>query len=181
MDNHLTMPITSADHVLGPNNAPLTLVEYGDYECPYCSEAFDVVLALQRSLAGKLRFVYRNFPLVHEHPHAELAAEVAEAVGDLGEFWDMHDLLFENHNALEFDDLLRYVDETGVDRDRVAAIIATGQPRERVHDDVAGAIRSGVSGTPTFFVNGKQYEGSWKLAPFEKYLTMLLLTMSAQS
>ena len=181
MDNHLVMPITNADHALGPSNAPLTLVEYGDYECPYCSEAFDVVLALQRSFAGKLRFVYRNFPLVNQHPHAELAAEVAEAVGELGEFWEMHDLLFENHDALEIDDLLRYVDETGVDQDRVAAIIASGQPRERVHSDVAGGLRSGVAGTPTFFVNGKLYEGSWELAPFEKYLKTLLHTTSAQS
>jgi len=178
MGDRLMIPITDEDHALGPSSAPLTLVEYGDYECPYCSDAFETVLALQRSLAGKLRFVYRNFPLVDVHPHAELAAEMAEAVGFLGEFWDMHDLLFENHDSLEFDDLLRYVDETGVDRDRVTTIMATGQPRQRVHDDVLGAIRSGVAGTPTFFVNGEQYEGPWALAPFEEYLKTLLHTMS---
>src|SRR5438270_13405551 len=104
----LTMPVTERDHIQGNPNAPLTLLEYGDYECPYCGAAYPIVKEVQRRLGDRLRFVFRNFPLTNAHPHAEHAAETAEAAGAQGKFWEMHDTLYEHHAALDDADLDRY-------------------------------------------------------------------------
>ena len=157
----LVTPVGPADHTSGPDDAPVTLVEYGDYECPYCGMAYPIVKALQRRMGKRLRFVYRNFPLKESHPHAQHAAEAAEGAGAQGRFWPMHDVLFERQEALADDDLLRYAAELKLDVARLAAELEGGAHTRRVRDDFRGGVRSGVNGTPTFFVNGHRYDGPW--------------------
>ena len=149
------------DHVQGVADAPVTLVEYGDYECPYCGMAYPIVKSLQRALGNRLRFVFRNFPLKDSHPHAEHAAEAAEAAAAQGRFWEMHDTLFENQQRLRDDDLVAYSNTLGLDAARVAKELAEGTWTKRVGDDFRSGVRSGVNGTPTFFINGERYDGSW--------------------
>jgi protein-disulfide isomerase len=173
---HLAVPVGAEDHVSGPEDASITLVEYGDYECPYCGQAYPIVKELQRLLADDLRFVFRNMPLANVHPHAQAAAEVAEAAGLQGKFWPMHDLLFENQRHLEEDSLLRYAASAGADTGELAEALAAGTTRQRVEADLEGALRSGVNGTPTFFVNGERYDGSWAFEPLRDYLKGLLET-----
>lgn len=160
----LTPPAGREDHAQGPEHARVTLVEYGDYECGHCGRAHPVVQQIQRQLGDSLRFVFRNFPLKQAHPHAEHAAEAAEAVaarGGAAMFWDMHDLLFENQESLEDAALLTYAESLGVDETAVAEDLAAGAMADRVHKDFRSGIRSGVNGTPTFFVNGQRYDGDW--------------------
>ena len=159
MTARLTPPVSARDHAQGPADAPVTLVEYGDYECPHCGRAYPMVKAVQRSLGNDLRFVFRNFPLTGSHEHAEHAAEMAEAAGDRGKFWEMHDLLFEHQDALEDENLVAYAATLGIDPRWAAAALAQGLFRERVHEDVASGGRSGVNGTPTFYINGARYDG----------------------
>jgi protein-disulfide isomerase len=160
--------------VAGPEDAAITLVEYGDYECPYCGEAYPIVEEIRRTFGDSLRFVFRNLPLAEVHPHAEHAAEMAEAVALQGEFWAMHDLLYEHQRALGDDALVGYAKEAGADIDKVHADLAEGTPRRRVESDFEGAIRSGANGTPTFFVNGARYDGMWTYKPFSEYLKSAL-------
>ena len=159
MTARLTPPVSARDHAQGPADAPVTLVEYGDYECPHCGRAYPMVKAVQRSLGNDLRFVFRNFPLTGSHEHAEHAAEMAEAAGDRGKFWEMHDLLFEHQDALEDENLVAYAATLGIDPRWAAAALEQGLFRERVHEDVASGGRSGVNGTPTFYINGARYDG----------------------
>ena len=157
----LTPPVTERDHAEGPENAPVTLVEYGDYECPYCGMAYPIVKAAQQALGSQLRFVFRNFPLAKAHPHALHAAEAAEAAAVQGKFWEMHDTIFEHQNALQDTYLVRYAETLGLDAARVARELEAGTYAGRVRDDFRSGVRSGVNGTPTFFVNGQRYEGTW--------------------
>jgi protein-disulfide isomerase len=157
----LTPPVGADDHVAGAQDAPITLVEYGDYECPYCGMAYPIVKAVQRELGGRLRFVFRNFPLAETHPHARDAAQVAEAAAAQGKFWEMHDTIFENQQALEDEDLIGYAKSLGLDAERVARELEAGTYAKRVRDDFRSGVRSGVNGTPTFFINGQRYDGSW--------------------
>ena len=157
----LTPAVSDDDHVAGPSDAAVTLVEYGDYECPYCGMAYPIVKSLQRHLGATLRFVFRNFPLQESHAHAEHAAEAAESAGAQGKFWAMHDALYENQDALDDDDLVAYADEIGVDGERVARDLESGTWARRVRDDFRSGVRSGVNGTPTFFINGERYDGEW--------------------
>lgn len=161
MSTHLTPPVGPDDHVLGPDDAPITLVEYGDYECPYCARAQPIIEDIRRQLGDRLRFVFRNFPLTQAHPYAEHAAEMAEAAGAQGKFWPMHDLLYEHQDALDDADLLRYAARLGMDTDAAAEALASGEFAERVREDFMSGVRSGVNGTPTFFINGVRHEGSW--------------------
>jgi protein-disulfide isomerase len=170
----LAIPVSADDHALGPQSASITLVEYGDYECSYCGAAYPIVAALQRTFGDELRFVFRNMPLTNVHPHAEAAAEAAEAVGLQGHFWEMHDLLFEHQNALDPSALLSYASASGADSTEFEVALERRVTRERVQHDVEGGLRSGVNGTPTFFVNEARYDGSWELAPFERYLASLV-------
>jgi protein-disulfide isomerase len=167
----LSIPVGPDDHASGPEDAKLTLVEYGDYQCPYCGQAYPIVERLRAQFADSMRFVFRNLPLADVHPHAEAAAETAEAVGLQGKFWEIHDTLFENQRDLSDKSLRRYVEAVGADADEAAEVIAGGGPRERVEADFEGAIRSGANGTPTFFVNGVRYDGSWQYEPFAEFLT----------
>jgi protein-disulfide isomerase len=160
----LKPPVGPHDHVQGPAEAPVTLVEYGDYECPYCGEAYPVVKALQKRLGDQMRFVFRNFPLAQAHPHAEHAAEAAEAAGAQGKFWEMHDLLYENQDALEDEDLVRYARALHLDVPRFVKEMESGAYLERVREDFRSGVRSGVNGTPTFFINGARHDGPFDLA-----------------
>jgi protein-disulfide isomerase len=170
----LSIPVSPDDHSSGPLDAKLTVVEYGDYQCPYCGQAYPIVEKLRTVFADSMRFIFRNLPLADVHPNAEAAAEVAEAVGLQGRFWEIHEHLYENQNDLSATALLRYVEEVGADVKLATKVIADGVPRQRVESDFEGAIRSGANGTPTFFINGERYDGSWLYQPFANYLTLLL-------
>src|SRR3981189_1404012 len=146
------------DHILGPSDAPVTLVEYGDFECPFCARSYPAVQQIRRELGDRLRFAYRHFPRP-EHPHARHAAEAAEAAAAQGHFWDMHDMLFEHQRALEDKDLVGYAALIGLDVDRFEHDLTTHVYLERVHADLQSAARNGVHGTPTFFINGVKHEG----------------------
>jgi protein-disulfide isomerase len=156
----LGLPVAQRDHIQGRADAPIALVEYGDYECPYCGEAYPIIKAIQEGLGDRLCFAFRNFPLVNSHPHAQHAAEAAEAAGAQGKFWAMHDLLFENQGALEDDDLAQYGATLGLDARRLIAEVLAGAHSARVREDFRSGARGGVNGTPTFFVNGVRYDGT---------------------
>lgn len=158
---HLTMPVAARDHIQGAATATITLVEYGDYECPHCGRAYPIVKSVQKRLGAKLRFVFRNFPLNNMHPHAEAAAEIAEAASSEGQFWEMHDMLFENQGALELDDLVVYATNLGLDVKRVVSELERREHLPRVKEDFNSGVRSGVNGTPTFFINGARFDGAW--------------------
>lgn len=157
----LVVPVEADDHVAGPARAGVTLVEYGDYECPHCGAAHGVVDALQRHFRKTLRFVYRHFPLAEIHPHARHAAEAAEAAGAQGQFWAMHDLLFTHQQALSDADLARYAATAGAEPAAVRQALVEHTYAERVAADFRGGILSGVNGTPTFFINGLRYDGGY--------------------
>jgi protein-disulfide isomerase len=160
----LHTPVGAGDHAFGPAGAPVVLVEYGDYECPHCGRAHAVIQSILPALANDVRFVFRNFPLAEAHPRAEPAAEAAESVaahGGKDAFWPMHDQLFENQDALEREDLLAYAKAAGVDPALVASDLAAGAMSPRVRADFKSGVRSGVNGTPTFFVNGRRFDGDW--------------------
>jgi protein-disulfide isomerase len=159
----LTLPVGPRDHAQGPESAPLTLVEYGDYECPYCGRAYPIVQTVQKRLGPKLRFVFRNFPLTEIHPHAEQAALAAEAAGELGKFWEMHDALFDNQRSLEPNHLMSYAEAIGLDAREFSKELKSLALAERVREDFMSGVRSGVNGTPTFFIGGQRYDGSWNL------------------
>ena len=160
-ESQLTPPVGQEDHATGPADAPVTLVEYGDYQCPYCGRAYPIVKRAQRALGNELRFVFRNFPLAEAHPHARLAAQAAEAAGAQGKFWEMHDTLFENQDALEAEDIMGYAESLGLDTARFARDLEAETFAKRVRDDFRSGVKSGVNGTPTFFMNGARYDGSW--------------------
>src|SRR5580658_2178563 len=155
----LALPIAGRDHIQGPIEAPIALLEYGDYECPYCGAAYPVIKAAQKRLGDRLCFVFRNFPLVNSHPHAQNAAEAAEAAGAQGRFWEMHDMLYENQQALEDEDLAQYATALGLDVQRLMADVEADAHLARVREDFKSGARAGVNGTPTFFVNGVRYDG----------------------
>ena len=161
MSPRLTKAVDRDDHSTGPENAPITLVEYGDFECPHCGRAYPIVKAVQQSLGNQLRVVFRHFPIRESHPHAEHAAEAAEAAAAQDRFWPMHDMLFENQDALEDSDLVAYADEIGVDTARFEEELVSGMYVSRVDEDFSTGVRSGVNGTPTFFVNGERFDGDW--------------------
>ncbi len=168
----LAVPVNDRDHSLGPSNAPVMLVEYGDFECPHCGRAHPIVQGVRRFMGEQLRFVYRHFPLTEAHPHAQSAAEASESAGAQGRFWEMHDILFGNQHALEDEDLIMYAARIGVDAQRVAQELAAGTWTKKVRDDFRSGVRSGVNGTPTFFINGVRYDGNWgDAAEFVQVLT----------
>jgi protein-disulfide isomerase len=149
----------SRDHIRGDPNAPVMLCEYGDYECPFCSEAHLVLQRLLRETGDRVALTYRNFPLTTVHPHAQAAAEAAEAAGAQGRFWEMHDVLFENQQALDPDSLLEYADALQLDVDRFAKDLVSRRFADRVREDFLSGVRSGVNGTPAFFINGVRHDG----------------------
>ena len=156
----LGLPVGERDHVRGPATAPVTLVEYGDYECPYCRAAVPIVQELHGLMGDQLRYVFRHFPLAKLHPHAQHAAEAAEAAGAQGRFWEMHDLLYENQDALEDEYLARYAATLGLDAEPLIKEVHAGAHTARIRDDFRSGARLGVNGTPSFFINGVRYDGA---------------------
>jgi Na+/H+ antiporter NhaA len=151
------------DHIRGPIDAPVTVVEYGDFECPYCGQAEPVVRELRRDFTD-VRYVWRHVPLNDVHPHAQLAAEAAEAAGDQGAFWEMHDLLLDNQDALQPDDLVAYAELLGLDVERFTNSLREHTGAGRVAEDIDSADLSGVTGTPTFFINSRRQHGAYDIA-----------------
>src|SRR5574341_533958 len=150
----LALPVGAADHVLGPSQAPVTVVEYGDFECPNCKQAAGAVKIMLARFAGRVRFVYRHFPLEGVHPHALQAALAAEAAGAQGRFWPMHDLLFENQRHLKLPQLRRYAQQLDLDMARYDTAIVDERCLQRVREHIESGDRSGVRGTPGLFING---------------------------
>ena len=153
------LEVNKNDHVQGPVNAPIELIEYADYQCPYCKKAYHIVKDIQKELGDKVKFVFRNFPLTELHPHALHAAIAAEIAASHGKFWEMHDLLFENQNALDDYYLLEYARKLGIN----------------AADDYDSGLENDVQGTPTFFVNGEQFDGNWMNSEFLEYLESLIV------
>ena len=151
------------DHIRGPLDAPVTVVEYGDFECPYCGQAEPVVRELLRDF-GDVRYVWRHLPLNDVHPNTQLAAEAAEAAANQGAFWEMHDLLLDHQDALAPKDLVRYAEELGLDVERFSNDLREHVGAGRVAEDVDSADLSGVSGTPTFFINGRRHYGAYDIS-----------------
>jgi protein-disulfide isomerase len=160
----LTMPVSDQrDHIAGPVDAAVTLVEYGDYECPYCGAAYPIIKEVQARMGARLRFVFRNFPITTSHPHAEQAAEAAEAAAGQGRFWEMHDLLYENQKRLRDRDLSGYAATLGLDVAKFEKELAGHVHAGRVREDFMGGVRSGVNGTPTFYIDGVRHDDSYDL------------------
>lgn len=159
----LVVPVSTADHTIGPATAPVTLVEYGDYQCPYCGQAHPILQQLLAQRPDTVRLVFRNFPLTDIHPNAEIAAEFAEAAGDRGQFWPAHDWLYTHQSQLSAGELAAAADHVdpsgGLGKDLAARAFD-----ERIRHDFIGGVRSGVNGTPSFFINGVRHDGDYELA-----------------
>ena len=160
----LAVPVQPTDHSQGSHHAPVTLVEYGDLECPNCKAAAPAVKLMLSHFSGKLRFVFRHFPLSDMHPHAARAAEASEAAGAQGKFWEMHQMLFENQQNLSDAYLLAYAQAVGLDVARFTDDLATGASRPKVAEDFLSGVNSGVNGTPSFFINDVKHDGPWDAA-----------------
>jgi protein-disulfide isomerase len=159
----LTVDVGPDDHMRGSAEASLTLLEYGDYECPYCGAAYPIVKEIERILGDDLRSVFRNFPLSEIHPHAFQAAEAAEAAAAQGHFWEMHDRLYENQRQLGEQDLLSHAEVLGLDVARLESDLGEHAYEAHIRNDFLSGVRSGVNGTPTFFINGVRHNGSYDL------------------
>ena len=170
----LKFPVGKQDFISGPEKAKITLVEYGDYQCPYCGQAYPIVKKIQEKLGGDLRFVFRNFPLAEMHPYAMNAAEAALSAGEHGKFWQMHDSLYEHQNALDDKYLVQYAEELGLDTSKFKNDLRNHAYSSRVEEDFLSGVRSGVNGTPTFFINGIRHDGSFEFEPFLMVLKKML-------
>jgi protein-disulfide isomerase len=157
----LRIPVSEQDHIQGDEDAPITLVEYGDYECPHCGRAYPIVKKVQKHFGKRLRFVFRNFPLTESHPHAESAAEVAEWAGTQNKFWEMHDGLFENQDSLGGPLYVEIAEDLALDPRALRKSLEGREFAGRVRADFSGGARSGVNGTPTFFINGRRHDASF--------------------
>ena len=168
--SRLLLPIRSTDHVNGAEEAPYTLVEYGDYECPDCGRLYVILRDLQREIASRLRIVFRHYPLSGIHHHAQQAAEAAEAAGAQGKFREMHTLLFERQHALQTKDLIRYAEELALDVDRFRDELKNQTYSERVRADFLAGVQNGVYGTPGLFLNGVRYDAEWDEETLRRFL-----------
>jgi protein-disulfide isomerase len=158
----LKQPIGEKDHITGPSDAKVTLVEYGDYQCPYCGQAYPIVKEVQKKYADNLRFVFRNFPLTEVHPLAETGAEIAEAAAAQGKFWEMHDFIYEHQqNLSSIDFFLQFGEKLGLDANRMHKEISSHAYLPRIREDFSTGVRSGVNGTPTFFINDFRHNGDY--------------------
>ena len=157
----LRVPVTPHDHAKGPAHAPVTLVEYGDYECPHCGLAHPEVKLVQQHFAPRLRFVFRHFPMSQVHPNAESAAQTAEFAGAHGKFWDMHDGIYENQDRLGVPLFFALAGLFGLSESALREALINGTYASKIRADFLGGVRSGVNGTPTFFVNGVRHDGTY--------------------
>ncbi|MCG2617431.1 DsbA family protein [Terrimonas sp. NA20] len=170
----LRPPVSEQDHIQGNPGAAIELVEYGDYQCPHCGHAYPIVKQLQEALGDKLKFIFRNFPLSEIHPDARLAAVAAEAASRQGKYWEMHDIIFENQEQLKKSNLLEYARQIGLDLPRFQTDLESSDLMDIVEEDFESGVRSGVNGTPTFFVDGRKYGGSWEPEAFAAFLNSRL-------
>jgi protein-disulfide isomerase len=159
----LSEPVSAMDHVRGPEHAQVTLVEYGDFECPNCKQAAPAIKLLLERFAEQVRFAFRHFPLEEVHPHALMAAQAAECAGGQGQFWPMHDLLFENQLHLKLNQLHGYAERLPIDMARYTAEMDDQVYLQRIREHQRSGRDSGVRGTPTFFVNGRIHDVSFGL------------------
>jgi protein-disulfide isomerase len=166
----LKVPVTAEDHIQGDPDAEITLLEYGDYECPHCGRAHPIVKRVQKHFGRRLRFVFRNFPLSQVHPNAQTAAETSEFAGAHGRFWEMHDLIYENQDRLGLPLFLMLAERLGLDVPALRDALTGGEFEPRVRRDFLSGVRSGVNGTPTFFINEQRHDGPWE---FEDLVTAL--------
>jgi protein-disulfide isomerase len=167
----LALPVsTRRDHIQGPDAAPATLVEYGDYECPYCGQAYVIIKQVQKLLGKDLRFVFRNFPLTQVHPHAQHSAEAAESAAAQNKFWEMHDYLYEHQQALDDEHLVQYATLLGLNLSKFVSDMSNHVHAARIREDFLSGIRSSVNGTPTFYINGIRYNNSWDLETLSESL-----------
>jgi len=174
----LSLPVNrNRDHIQGSHTAPITLVEYGDYECPYCGQAYPIIKQIQDYFRDNLCFVFRNFPLSQVHPHAQRAAEAAEEAGGQNKFWDMHDYLYEHQQALDDKHLQKYAKIVGLDLERFDEDMMNHVYASRIREDFISGIQSGVNGTPTFYINEMRYDGSWD---FDTLLQILISIIDNQ-
>lgn len=157
----LKVPVQHSDHSVGPLSAPISLVKYGDYQCSSCVQAYRVVQFLLKAFRDELRFTYRNFPLTQIHPFALNAAKAAEAAGEQNKFWLMHDLLYENQHDLRDDNLVSCAAALDLDLEKFMEDINDPAVEEKIGQEIYGGARSGVNGTPTFYINGFRYDGSF--------------------
>src|SRR5258706_6642182 len=164
----LAVPVSHTDHILVPASAKVTIVEYGDFECPSCGQAYPAVKILLKHFGDRVRFVFRHFPLLEVHPHAELAAEAAEAAGAQHKFWQMHDLLFENQLHLKANNLREYAQRAELDLERYDYEMKEHLYLQRVHEHIDGGVKSGGGSTPGFFVNGPLQDVSFSFGDLEK-------------
>jgi protein-disulfide isomerase len=162
--------VNKTDHLQGNLDAPIELVEYGDYQCPHCGRAYPIIKSIQRKLGNKLKFVFRNFPLAEIHPDATKAAVAAEIAASQGKFWEMHDIIFEHQEALDDESLIKYAAEIELDLQKLNSDLQKPEFVEKVENDFESGIRSGVNGTPSFFINGVKYNGSWEENQFLAHL-----------
>jgi len=170
----MSLTTNPQDHIKGNPNASIELIEYADYQCPYCGQAYYILEKIQKELGDKLKFVFRNFPIPQLHPYAVHAAIAAEAAGAQGKFWEMHDILFENQKNLDDNHLVEYAGQIGLDIKRFEEDSSNDQYFQKVNTDYEGGIKLGIQGTPTFFINQKMYEGDWSYPSFIAYLKSLL-------
>lgn len=161
---------TAKDHIQGNANASVELIEYADYQCPYCKQAYYILREVKRQLGDKVKFVFRNFPLPELHPYAIHAAIAAETAAEQGKFWEMHNILFENQENLQDGSLLEYAKRIGLDVAKFQKDFGEDQFVQKVKDDYESGIKNGVEGTPTFFINGEKFDGNWMDPQFIDYL-----------
>jgi protein-disulfide isomerase len=162
------------DHIQGNQTAPIELVEYGDYQCPHCGHAYPIIKNIQKKMGNKLKFVYRNFPLAEIHPDAVNAALASEAAGLQTKFWEMHDHLFEHQNRLNDLSLIKYAEQLDLDIEQFNIDRKSEALIQKVEADFESGVRSGVNGTPSFFINGEKYNGDWEEDEFLDYLQSLV-------
>lgn len=167
-------PVSGQDHSAGKNDAPIELVEYGDYECPHCGRAYPILKDLQQKMGDDLKFVFRNFPLGEMHPHAIMAAIASEAAALQGKFWEMHDIIFEHQTNLSPQALFDFAETLQLDMPKFEHDITQKALADKVEQHFESGMRSGVNGTPTFFINGAKYQGSWEGNDLYKYLQSLV-------
>jgi protein-disulfide isomerase len=170
----LSIAVSSKDHRQGDPAGPCTLVEYGDYQCPSCGQAYPIVKRVQKHFGKRLSFVFRNFPLSQMHPHAESAAETAEFAGTNDKFWPMHDLLYENQDRLGHELFVELAEGLHLAPAQLIEALETKEFQARVRADFAGGVRSGVNGTPTFFINGVRHDGSYDFASLVEAIDQIL-------
>jgi protein-disulfide isomerase len=155
----LSVAVGKSDHARGAQDAPVTLVEYGDYQCPYCADVHSMIQSIAKTMGANLRFVFRHMPLKVMHPYAQYAAEAAEAAGAQGKYWEMHDAIYDHQSDLDLELVHALALTLELDMPRFEADMEARRYRPRVERDFMGAMRSGVAATPTFFINGERYEG----------------------